>query len=460
MTELCFVALVLAGCAARLTDSTDRVSAPVLAADGGSDLADHDCNVVLRQMLRVDQSPTGSGDWETDGSDWVFVATIETAGSAAPSVLYQSGNDPSWYESSAAVPTDGATPGSSMWTITLDHGVPGPSTSGDTLQVVPYVTLATGARLFDHNRNLDDDASYVLDPANDFSIWGAQGTCEYPSDSRTATLSFTADWQATRAGVIVPGGSATIAYDASRAPTCRGAGWDIAAHVLFANAPEEIIASVASGSTTFTVPPDGATQLVLWFENTDATGCDAYDSNNGANYTFAVETPPQWLGDATDVLSQLATSPCGGNDANDGFTLDDTARTLDTANNLCFEAYQPGVTDFDNTDIWEQLDSELHWQLTTSTGETAWMSTPVDFSAFVGNNAQYAFPWEQIDPFRADHCPELTPDPIGNGIEQIQVAYYVSVNTGEIRGNNETGAFFASFTASSTDPWRLANCGN
>jgi hypothetical protein len=417
-------------------------AAPDLAAEGGSDQADHDCNVILRQLLRVDLSSTGSGDWETDGSDWVFVATIETAGSAAPSVLYQSGA--TWFAATDAVAIAGAPPGSSLWTVTLDSPI------GATLQAIPYVTLATGARLFDHNRVLDDGASYVLDSANDFSIWesDAQGTCQPPSDPRSGTLAFTADWQATRTGVLVPGGTATISYDASRSPACRGPGWDIAAHVVFTNAPEEIIASVASGSTSFTVPPDGASQLVIWFENTDATGCDAYDSNNSANYTFAIETRPAWLGDATNLLSQVATDACaGGNDANDGFTLDTTARSFDSRSDLCFQVYQPGVTDFANTDIWQQLDSNVHWQLTSMAGETVWTSTPVDFNAFVGNNAQYAFPWEQIDPFRANHCPELTPDPIGNGIVQLQVQYYVTVNAGALNGNNETGYFFGTFSA-------------
>src|ERR1700733_6677353 len=89
------VVLALAACSSSSTPSTSPTAgAPDLAAEGGSDHADHDCQVILRQLLRVDQSPTGSGDWETDGSDWVFVATIETSGSAAPSVLYQSGGDP------------------------------------------------------------------------------------------------------------------------------------------------------------------------------------------------------------------------------------------------------------------------------------------------------------------------------------------------------------------------------
>ncbi|HEX4450557.1 MAG TPA: DUF6209 family protein [Kofleriaceae bacterium] len=435
------IAVAVAACSSP-SPVTTPAAAPRLAAEGGSDQADHDCQVILRQLLRVDLSPTGSGDWETDGSDWVFVATVETSGSAVPSVLYQNGS--TWLAASDAVAIAGAPPGSSLWTITLDSQI------GDTLQAIPYVTLANGARLFDHNRLSDDGASYVLDPDNDFSIWesDAQGTCQPPSDSRSATLAFTADWQATRAGVIVPGGSVTIDYATSRAPACRGAGWDIAAHVLFTNAPEQIIASVASGSTSFTVPPDGASQLVIWFENTDSTGCDSYDSNDGANYTFAVETRPQWLGDATNLLSQSATDACaGGADANQGFTLDGTARSFDSRSDLCFQVYQPGVTDFPNTDIWQQLDSNVHWQLTTMTGETAWFSTPVDFNQFVGNNAQYAFAWEQIDPFRANHCPELTPDPIGNGLVQIQVQYYVTVNNGAINGNNETGYFFGNFIA-------------
>ncbi|HEY1547626.1 MAG TPA: DUF6209 family protein, partial [Kofleriaceae bacterium] len=377
--------------------------------------------MILRQLLRVDLSSTGSGDWETDGSDWVFVATIETAGSATPSVLYQTGA--TWSAASDAVAIAGAPPGSSMWTVTFDAPI------GETLQAIPYV-VDNGVRVFDHNRVIDAGASYALDDDNDFSIWesDAQGTCQPPSDPRSGTLAFTADWQATRSGVLVPGGTATITYDASRSPTCRGAGWDIAAHVVFTNAPEQIIASVATGRASFTIPPDGASQIVVWFENTDASGCDAYDSNTSANYSFPIETRPAWLGDATTLLSQFATDACaGGNDANQGFTLDSAARSFDSRNDLCFQVYQPGVTDIPNTDIWQQLDSNVHWQLTSMAGETAWFSTPVDFDQFVGNNAQYAFAWEQIDPFRANHCPEITPDPIGNGLVQIQVQYYVTV---------------------------------
>ncbi len=457
VTRLLLLAAI-AGCA---SDPIANSPAPLLDTQGGSDQADRDCNVILRQLLRVDDGG-GSGDFTTAGSSWVFVAEVEISTAAAaegmvPSLLYQSG-DPSWHSATGVADPDGATPGYVKYAITLDEGVPGPTTTDQTLNAIPYLPLAGGGRLFDHNRNPGDLSSYSLDQSNDFSIWAAPGTCQAPTDARGATLTFTSDWQTVRTGVIVPGGTVTLAYDVTRAPTCRGSQWDVTAHVAFANDTQQIAVSVDGAAPSFVVPTDGATELVIYFENTDASGCTAYDSNLGANYTFAVETPPPWLGLPTDLLTRDPSNHCaGGGPAANGFTFDDFAREQDDITNLCFQVWKPGVTDTDDSDLWQQLDSELHWRLVTQEAATPWTTTPVGFDARVGNNAQYALDWRQLDPYRDDHCPELAGDPTSAGLVQIQLEYYISVNGGELRP--EAGAtFVGNFADFPTNAWRTANC--
>lgn len=460
--KLAVVCLALAACTAEPTSTRIAAPAPLLDVSGGSDAADRDCNVVLRQLLRVDAGG-GSGSYETDGPSWVFVAEVEVSESAAsqglaPALLYQSGSDPTWYSATGVEDPDGATPGFVKYDITLDTGVPGPTTTDQSLQAIPYLPLAGGGRLFDHNRYSADLASYDLDPTDDFSIWPAPAVCQAPDDPRGATLAFTASFTTSQTGVLVPGGSLAISYDPARMTACRGTGWDISAHVQFEPDGELVVASVATASTTMTIPTDGAHQIIIWFDNHDATGCQAWDSAYGANYTFAIETPPAWMGLASNLLTRDPSNHCGGSDASSGFTYDTLAREQDDITNLCFQVWQPGETDTTDGELWQQLDAELHWHLVTSSAQTAWTTTPIGYDARVGNNAQYAQSWRAIDPFRDDHCPELTPDPTSDGLYvQIQIEYYIDVNGGELRP--EPGAsYVGNFIDYPSNPWRLANC--
>ena len=436
------LALCLAGCG--LPSTQTAAPAPLVDTAGGNDAADRDCTVVLRQMLR-------------DGSSWDFVAEVEISDAAAaqglaPSLLYTSGADPSWYAATGSEVPDGATPGFVRYEITV-------ATDGTGLSAIPYLPMAGGGRLFDHNRDTADLASYVLDASDDYAIWSAPAVCAAPTDARGATIAFAADWTQSVAGVLVPGGSLTIDYDRARlAGACAGAGADVTAHVAFSPDGEQYAASVAGGPATFTVPTDGARQVAIWFEATDATGCTAWDSAYGANYTFAIEAPPAWMGLATDLLTRDTSSHCGGADAAQGFAFDTWARSQAAITNLCFQVYQPGLTDTDGADLWQQLDARLHWRLVAGAASTPWTTTPIGLDARVGNNAQYALSWRDLDPFRPYHCPELAPEATPDGqYVQIGIEYYVDVNGGELRP--EPGAAYAgTFVDYPSNPWRSSNC--
>jgi hypothetical protein len=437
--------LALAACTTTPVAATRTAApAPLLDTSGGTDRADRDCEIVLRQLLPADSD--------------TFVAEVEISAAAAsqglaPALLYQSGTDATWYSATGVAASDGATPGFVKYEIAVD------STTTSNLQAVPYLAMPDGSRVFDHNRNSDDLASYVLDDADDYSIWPAPAVCAAPTDARGATLAFAADFTQSRTGVIVAGGSLALDYDVARLPACRGANWDVTAHVVFQPDGELLAASVAGGSASFTIPTDGAQSIAIWFDNHDDTGCQAWDSAYGANYVYAVERAPQWLGLPTNLLTRDSSSHCaGGSDAASGFSYDTWARQRADITNLCFQVYQPGETDTDDSDLWEQLDVAVYWRLSNGTTTTAWTAASVGFDARVGNNAQYALSWRDVDPFRDYHCPELAPTATSDGMYvQLSIEYYVDVNGGELRP--EPGASYGgTFVDYPTNAWRTANC--
>ena len=107
-----------------------------------------------------------------------------------------------------------------------------------------------------------------------------------------ATLRFLSDWTMQRDGDLRAGEPLRIEYDSSRLPGCRASyrgqdAWSIAGYVRFH--PGAKIESVAlkSGSAELDVPED-ASRAELWFNNTDNTGCTAWDSRFGQNYQLDV----------------------------------------------------------------------------------------------------------------------------------------------------------------------------
>ena len=440
MLRTAFAAIALASCAVPPTDSTTtEAPGPLTGLDGTGDAADRACNVILREGL-----PIEANGWQ---------ATIEVSAAAAtsglvPALLWQRPGQP--WQSTPAIATDddSATPGYVRYAVTID-------VLDQPFAAIPYLPLAGGGRLFDHNRNHGDTDNYVI-AAPDYSIWMAPATCAAPSAATTATLTFAADYTQAQSGPIVAGGQLQIDYATSRLQTCATP--QITAHVRFDPDGEELDLPVAAGPVTVTVPTDGAHQVTIWFEATNAAGCDAFDSAYGANYVFPLALPPRWLGLAQNLLTRDDSAACGGADAATGFTFDTLTRQQAVVTNLCFQAYQPGETDVPDPDLAEQLDASISWRLTSNTATTVWTVSPVDLAGRAGNNALYTWSWRDVDPFRDFHCPELPPNPTTDGqYVQLGIEYVVSVNGSEIRP--EPGAALGgTFIDYPTTPWRTANC--
>jgi hypothetical protein len=463
------VLVLLAGCLADASsslgpDESTTATEPLLG-QGSADAADRNCNVVMRDLLR---NQTGLG-YETVSGSWVWQSTIEISDEAAaeglaPKLMYRK-NTNAWQQVSATLADQSfATPGFVRYTARIHTGLPGPTTNGTTLastkiQAVPYVTAIGGGRLFDHNRNPGDVDNYVMD-SPDFAIWRNDSVCAPPAGPQRARLVFGADWTQHREGVLAPGGEVTIVYAQTRLNQCKMTQngyelWDITAHVRFEPGGQLLGASVRGGQTTMTVPSD-ARRAVVWFESVNANGCHYWDSNFGNNYVFDAATPPQWVGNAQTLLTRDTSGDiCGGGGASSGFSFDTWTRERAAITNLCFQVYQPGMTDHDDPDLWQKLDVSIHWR---GAGQNTWHVQPVNFDRRVGNNARYAQSWRELDPFRVYHCPDVattvTPD---NMYVQALVEYYIVVNGFEVRP--EPGAAFSgTFTDYVTNPWRAANC--
>jgi hypothetical protein len=465
---LSLVVTVLAACSASQPTEQETAPAPLTGVDGSTDSADHACNVVLRELVR---ESTGGGYVVSNGS-WVWSGSIEISSEAqreglVPSALYQSGSDPAWYVATATPSSGAATPGYARYDLTIDANVPGPTTtSPGPIQVVPYLTLAQGGRLFDHNRNAGATDNYVMS-SPDFAVWAEPTVCAPTGGPTHANLIFNGDFTQQRTGLLQPGGDVSIVYAASRLGQCEQtqAGleqWAVTAHVRFSPGNEEQDAVVTDVPATMAVPSD-AQSVAVWFEATSVSGCHQWDSNYGANYVFQMMRAPQWIGGAENLFTRDdSVDPCdggvsgGATSAASGFTYDTWVRERAVVTNLCFQFYQPGATDTQDPNLWQDFDVELHLQVSP----TAWTTIPVDFDRFVGNNARYKISWRDLDPLRAFNCPQMPVTATSDNMYvQTQLGYYVSVNGAELRP--EPGAWFeGTFEDYPGNPWRAANCGS
>ncbi len=463
MLRFALVSLALVACV-DMPEETSTAPAPIVGIDGSRDAADRNCNVVLRELSR----PWTGFTWETNGSSWVWVGTIEISQAAAneglvPALLYQYGSNPTWFEATATPAGVAATPGFARFTVRIDHDLPGPGMSGTALanarvQAVPMLRMTEGGRLFDHNRNTNDFQNYVM-TSPELSVARNDAVCAPPATGQRARLVFDADWSERREGTLANGGEMSIVYAQSRLAQCKKTQgnaqlWDITAHVRLEPSFEYRTASVRDGQVTMTIPMDTRTVRV-WFEATSTSGCHEWDSNLGANYSFDVATPPQWIGNARTLLTRDTSGDiCGGAPAEQGFSFDTWTRQRAALTNLCFQVYQPGLTDRDDPDLWQKLDVSLRWR---AEGQTTWQSRPVNFDRRVGNDARYVMSWRDLDPFRMYHCPEGTLSPTPDGMYvQTRLDYYVVVNGYELRP--APGAAYAATFVDYAGSWPSPNC--
>lgn len=264
-----------------------------------------------------------------------------------------------------------------------------------------------------------------------------------------ATITFGADWSESVSGVMVEGGKLTIAYDDARLADCRGTQggvpqYSVTAHYRLGEETGSVVVAGLTNGQKPTIELEGSGELTLWFEATNKWGCHAWDSDFGDNYRFNVlesASKPNWLGNAAVVVSRATCDggPCDGNrrSLDEGVRFDTWARQRAAITSLFFDVWEPGVTDFDNADLWKQLDAQVHVRWA---GQASFTTSYVDFFRYVGNDARYELSLRELDPFRGytiddpANCPEgeLEATPDGSYVRTFAELYF-TVNGKELR---------------------------
>jgi hypothetical protein len=120
----------------------------------------------------------------------------------------------------------------------------------------------------------------------------------------------------------------------------------------------------------------------------DAVGLAKADDATGESHFMPA---PEWMGEVGVEFERYTARPCAGAYAyreDDDITYGDWARQRASRRNLCFEAYKRHVTDWNNPDIWRELDARAYFRFE---GQETWSWEWVNLVARPGNNAQYAF---------------------------------------------------------------------
>lgn len=275
-----------------------------------------------------------------------------------------------------------------------------------------------------------------------------------------ATITFSSDWAEDVHGVLVEGGVVHLAFDEARLASCRGTQggtpqYAITAHVRGESGDvRDVVVAGLNAKADPTIELDEAGDVEIWFEATNRWGCHAWDSNLGDNYRFrVVEDPakPDWIGNAAVVTARETCSggPCEASRRNlaAGFSFDSWTRERAAIASLYFDTWEPGVTDFDNADLWIQLDAQIHLRWA---GQESFETRYADIAGRKGNDARYGVSLKALDPFRypipeTDGCPAgtLTATPDGQSV-RATMDFYFTVNGKELRpaaGQTYRGTF-------------------
>lgn len=262
-------------------------------------------------------------------------------------------------------------------------------------------------------------------------------------------------------GTLTAGRELRLSYDADRIAACKGTlndgrpAWSITGYASV-NGGEPTSFHLAgfnsNGGTTdpvtAVVPLAEEGELQLWFQITNRWGCQAWDSAYGRNFRFQIAAnpaAPDWLGNLRVIISRAG----GGCDAaaplqNDGFTFGTWARSRAADTALCFEAWEPGVTDWANPELWKQLDARIYYRYgSTGPFEFAY----VDLEKRVGNNARYRAELRGIDPFRPYQfaCPAAPLTYTADGFYvNTTMEFYLEVNGKQLRPS-PNGVFLGHF---------------
>lgn len=353
-----------------LADTESTADAPLLGADG-KDTAERNCQVVLRSLERGAPSCTTAGVcW------WTFTGVMDVsaqaiAEGARPKALFKNIDAAKWSTVSATKIT-GAPAGLVRYRFkltrdTVRDGMSATAYSRANVQVAPFLLTTTGARLFDHNRKAGDLETYVLDQNGGWRIGEDAAVCS--GDVVVAReLEFQNGFRTQQRGAVVAGQPMRISYALDRLTTCRGThngfpAWDLRAFVRFSpsgamvdgtvrgfDAPNGVPQNAGAKSVPFDFTvPSGTTGMEVWFQNTTGagSGCEGWDSNQGANYRFSVSPASparvEWVGNAGSSFSRA----CARQDGVPASTTMDSYVQQRACAFVEVDVYVPGLTDSD-----------------------------------------------------------------------------------------------------------------
>jgi hypothetical protein len=337
------------------------------------------------------------------------------------------------------------------------EGMSGTSLTGARIELIPFLSV-NGARVFDHNRVADPFTNYLLTVNNSWSLGDDAGVCLDNNDRHTTVVSVDGNGLA-QDGPLVAGGTLEVHYDISLMTNCLATHngypfWDTRAFVqflpggevldetvrVFGNEMGHPTNEVSEIGAMFTIP-GGSDRAEIWFRHfSNASGgvCEQWDSNNSNNYVLDVVEPPQWIGNLALKISRGSSHPCSDAaplDVESEFVFDSWARQRAEATHVCFEVWQPGVTDWENPDLWRELDVEVHARY----GSEGSMSVSgVERVDSVGNNARYGWNLRNLDPFRYDNssCDIIREFGVEDaGSTNVPVEYFFTANGVALRGS-------------------------
>ena len=120
------------------------------------------------------------------------------------------------------------------------------------------------------------------------------------ADGASPTIVFDGDWNEKANGTLLAGDKVRIDYDLDRLTTCRGTSggsdqWGVTGYASF-DGGEPVafgVSELRGGEATPVIAtvdiPAIASSVDFWFAINNRWGCIAYDSNDNANYRFAIK---------------------------------------------------------------------------------------------------------------------------------------------------------------------------
>lgn len=277
-----------------------------------------------------------------------------------------------------------------------------------------------------------------------------------------ATITFDGSWKESVSGTLQKGKTVRVVYDAGRLTACRGEinggpGWAITGFWRIGDGPLRTFEAGGlspSGGANQALLLDASGDLQVWFHNTSVWGCSAYDSNFGANYHFGVApaaNEPGWIGNVRYAIDRTtchgicdsSLRPVPGE-----IVYDTWARQRAAIRVLTFEVWKDGITNWDNPELWKQLDVQVHSRV-GATGP--FTKQYVNFERRLGNNARYAVELRSLDPIpgqftiqNPNDCPAFgleAPNGSNGAYVEAVVELFMTVNGVEVRPSGPGSAY-------------------